>query len=36
VTFDRWHECALRQRDFIISGKPGITDEEYEVIVRRA
>ena len=25
VTFDRWHEWASRQRDFIVNGKPGIT-----------
>jgi len=30
VTFARWHEWALCQRDFIIGGKPGITTEEYE------
>jgi hypothetical protein len=35
VAFDRWHEWALRQRDFIIGGKPGITAEEYETVVRR-
>jgi hypothetical protein len=29
--FDRWHEWALRQRDFI-DGKPGITKEEYETV----
>jgi len=33
--FDRWHEWALRQRDFIIGGKPGITAEEYDVVARR-
>ena len=35
VAFDRWHEWALGQRDFIINGKPGITEDEYEVVVRR-
>jgi hypothetical protein len=35
VAFDRWHEWALRQRDFIIGGKPGITAEEYETVVCR-
>lgn len=30
AAFDRWHEWASRQRDFIINGKPGITEEEYE------
>ena len=32
VTFDRWHEWAVQQRDFIIGGKPGITAEEYETV----
>lgn len=35
VTFGRWHEWALRQRDFIIGGKPGISEDEYEVVARR-
>jgi hypothetical protein len=35
VAFDRWHEWALRQRDFIVCGKPGITAEEYDTVVRR-
>ena len=35
VAFDRWHEWALRQRDFIVAGKPGITAEEYETVMRR-
>ena len=35
VAFDRWHEWALRQRDFTIDGKPGITEEEYEAVARR-
>ena len=35
VAFDRWHEWALRQRDFICNGKPGITDDEYEAVARR-
>ena len=34
VAFDRWHEWASRQRDFIINGKPGITAEEYEAVAR--
>jgi hypothetical protein len=32
VTFARWREWALCQRDFIIGGKPGITTEEYEEV----
>jgi hypothetical protein len=35
VAFDRWHEWALRQRDFIVGGKPGITEDEYEAVARR-
>jgi len=35
AAFDRWHEWALRQRDFIIDGKPGITEDEYEAVARR-
>ena len=33
--FDRWHEWASQQRDFIVNGKPGITEEEYEAVARR-
>jgi hypothetical protein len=35
VAFQRWHEWATRQRDFIIDGKPGINEEEYEAVERR-
>jgi hypothetical protein len=35
VAFDRWHEWASRQRDLIISGKPGITEDEYKAVARR-
>ena len=35
VAFDRWHEWASQQRDFIIGGKPGITEEGYEAVVRQ-
>jgi len=35
VTFDRWHEWVSRQRDFIVNGKPGITEDEYEAVARR-
>jgi len=35
VAFDRWHEWALGQRDFIIDGKPGIAQDEYEAVARR-
>ena len=35
VAFDLWHEWASRQRSFIISGKPGVTEHEYEAVARR-
>ena len=35
AAFDRWHEWASRRRDFIVSGKPGIAEEEYEAVARR-
>jgi len=35
VAFDRWHEWASRHRDFIVNGKPGITEDEYEEVSRR-
>jgi hypothetical protein len=33
--FDRWHEWALRERDFITGGRPGITEDEYEAVAQR-
>jgi hypothetical protein len=33
--YRRWHEWAARQRDFIIAGEPGITEEEYDVVAQR-
>lgn len=35
AAFGRWHEWASRQRDFIISDKPGIPEGEYEEVARR-
>lgn len=35
ATFDCWHEWTLRQRDFIIAGKPSITTEEFDKIAQR-
>jgi len=36
VAFERWHEWASRQRDFIASdGEPGVTEGEYEAVARR-
>jgi hypothetical protein len=34
VAFDRWREWALRQRDFTVAGKPGITAEEFAAVAR--
>ncbi len=31
----RWHEWASRQRDFIINGKPDVTEDEYWAVARR-
>ena len=35
AAFQQWHEWAVRQRDFIVGGKLGITAEEYEAVARR-
>ena len=35
VAFDRWHEWAIRQRDFVFDGKPGVSDDEYATVARR-
>ena len=35
VAFERWHEWASRQRDFIVNGEPGVTEDEYEAVARR-
>ena len=35
VAFDRWHDWASRQRDFIVNGRPGVTEDEYEAVARR-
>jgi hypothetical protein len=35
AAFERWHEWALRQRDFMIGDKPGMTSEEYDMVARR-
>ena len=35
VAFDRWHEWATRQRDFVFNGKPGISEDEYETVAQR-
>jgi hypothetical protein len=33
--YQRWQEWASQQRDFIIAGEPGITEEEYETVAQR-
>jgi hypothetical protein len=33
--YGRWREWACRQREFIVNGKPGITEGEYQVVARR-
>ena len=35
VAFDRWHEWASHQREFLTDGKLGITEEEYKEVARR-
>ena len=35
VAFECWHEWASRQRDFIVNGKPGVTQDDYEAVARR-
>jgi hypothetical protein len=35
AAFDRWHEWALRQRDFVNGSKPGIAADEYDIVRRR-
>ena len=35
VVYERWHEWAVRQRDFISNGRPGITAEESDTVARR-
>ena len=35
TAFDRWHEWAVDQRDSIVNGEPGITEEEYETVASR-
>ena len=35
VTYDRWQEWAIVQRDHLVGTKLGITAEEYETVARR-
>jgi hypothetical protein len=35
VVFQRWHEWAIQQRDLIVGSRPGITQDEYETVVRQ-
>jgi hypothetical protein len=35
VAYQRWHEWAIRQRDFVAGGKLGITQDEYNTVAER-
>ena len=35
VAFERWHEWAVRQRDFTVGGKLGITQDKYNAVASR-
>lgn len=35
MAFQRWHEWATVQREMVISGKLGITEEEYDEVAER-
>ena len=35
VAYQRWHEWATRQRDFVAGGKLGITQDEYNAAAER-
>jgi hypothetical protein len=35
VAFELWHDWAVRQRDFIVAGNPGITVQEYDTVTQR-
>lgn len=35
VAYQRWHEWATRQRDFVVGGKLGITQDEYNAVAER-
>jgi hypothetical protein len=35
ATYELWHDWALRQRAILGNGKPGIPDDEYEIVKRR-
>ena len=35
AAFQRWHEWATRQRYFIVNGKPGIVEADYETVAQR-
>jgi hypothetical protein len=32
VVYERWPEWAVRQRDFITNGRPGVTAEEFDAV----
>ena len=35
VAFERWHEWAIQQCNFIVGGEPDIAIDEYEKVERR-
>ena len=35
VAFERWHEWALRQRNFVANGKLAMSEAEYEEVATR-
>jgi hypothetical protein len=35
VAFDRWHDWASKQRDFIVGDRPSITEDEYARVSER-
>ncbi len=35
ATFDRWHEWAIEQRDFVVKGRPGISAEKYDRVAQQ-
>jgi hypothetical protein len=35
AAYERWYEWASRQRGIVVSGTPGIAEDEYEAVDRR-
>jgi hypothetical protein len=34
MAYQRWHEWATRQRNFVVGGKLGITQDEYDAVAK--